>query len=331
MMKLGNIVKRGWITRLAMALVVVLIGLGAVIAFVTLQPEVADEWGITNLADELGIVSESMCAVGCQACYCDSIINRTCYVGGSPSGCVGCLGTCTSDEKCECQSGRGGCGARIAWCRDRDCGPRPTPRPTTPPATPTPVPPVCDDGATYVHIEEPFADWFYEPDYPIAIHQDPQFRGFDIVIDANGGFAEKREIKLEQLCSDGSGIFPDDCPAEAWQWSCSDYVLEHYDDPVVKVEMPMRLADSTVEWIEGDLASRYYNATRKEPLPKLFELWEGESMALRTGLYNYEAQDPGNHGGRIIILTKGTPLNEPQRLAIPYSVPVYLLDSTLRE
>ena len=147
------------------------------------------------------------------------------------------------------------------------------------------------------------------------------------MIEAGDGFAEKRRSELEQLCRSGAGTYPADCPGGAWRWSCSDVVLEHYDDPLVKIELPMRLADSTVEWIDG----RYYNATRQEPLPRVFELWEGESMSVSTGLFNYEAQDPGVHGGKILLFTKGTPLSEPQRRAYPYEVPVFLLDSTLIE
>ena len=322
-----------WGVRLGAALIVMIISWALLAAFVTYQADLADAWGVTEVADQLGIVSESVCAGNCQGCYCDSIINGTCYVNGNPSGCIGCVGVCTADDNCECRGGRGGCGARLAWCRDSDCRRREPPTPTTPPIppTPTPLPPVCNDGVEYIHIEEPAASWYYEPDYPVAIQQDPQFRGFDIVIEAGGGYAEKRRSELEQLCRSGAGTYPADCPGGAWRWSCSDVMLEHYDDPLVKIELPMRLADSTVEWIDGYLASRYYNATRQESLPRVFELWEGESMSVSTGLFNYEAQDPGVHGGKILLFTKGTPLSEPQRRAYPYEMPVFLLDSTLIE
>ena len=56
----------------------------------------------------------------------------------------------------------------------------------------------------------------------------------------------------------------------------------------------------------------------------------GLSLA-ETGLLDYKAQDPGVHGGKIIVTTKGTPLNEPQRLAVPFVLKVYLLDSTIEE
>ncbi len=315
--------------RLAAILLLSLVALGGSVWLAIVQP---------NAAQRLGIMEESVCAGLCQACYCDAIVNGECYVGGQPSGCIGCVGACTSDDNCECEPGRGGCGAELAWCRDSDCDPQGDddddgdgddddgPQPT-----PTPVPPVCDVGRTTVHVEEPAITWEYEPEYPVAVHQDPTFRGFDILIQAKGGWAEKRRVELTQECRDGNGTYPEDCPDEAWEWVCEEQVLEHHDDPLVRIDMPMRLDDSSVAWIEGYLRQRYYGATRKEPLPWVFHLWQGEAMRVSTGLMEYKAQDPGVHGGRIIATTKGTPLNPPQVIEQPYSVPVYLLDTTIQK
>ncbi|MBI1298953.1 hypothetical protein GC175_28820, partial [bacterium] len=83
---------------------------------------------------------EAACAGNCQGCYCDRIINGTCYVSGRPSGCIGCVGSCINPGECQCRAGRGGCGAVVAWCRSSDCQPQPTPAPTaTPVLTPTPT------------------------------------------------------------------------------------------------------------------------------------------------------------------------------------------------
>lgn len=317
--------RRLYQTVVALALVLLFLVGAAWLAAV--QPELAQELGLARF----GLVSESVCAGLCQGCYCDAIINGTCYVGGRPSGCIGCVGACAGDNDCKCVPGLGGCGARIAWCRSSDCAPRPEPSPTVVEPTITPPPLTCNEGGTYVHIEEPAASWFYEPAYPVAVHQDPQFRGFDLVIDAQGGWAEKRGFEQQQRCQNSSGEYPTDCPNDSWYWRCEEVVLERYDDPLIKVELPMRLADSSVDWIEGYLGSRYYHARRQEPLPKVFELWAGEAMSVQTGLFQYPAEDPGVHGGKIILLTKGTPLNQPQRVALPYSVPVYLVDTTIKE
>lgn len=288
--------------------------------------------GITHpqLAADLGLVESAVCSGNCQGCYCDQIINGSCYVNGRPSGCIGCVGSCVADNDCQCRPGRGGCGAVIAWCRSSDCQPRPTPAPTpTPALTPTPTPPACTEGITE-HIESPqVVDWYYLPEYPTVVGQDPTFRGFDFVVHAVGGWAERRQTVLEQLCPDGSAD-PAACPA-SWQWSCSTHVIEHHDDPIVDIDLPMRLADSSVEWLTDDLRPRYPGASHKEGLPRVFQLWSGEHMDVTASFWGYSAQDPGVHGGKIIVITKGTPLNPPQRIAVPYEVPVYLMDSTISE
>ena len=164
----------------------------------------------------------------------------------------------------------------IAWCRHSDCQPQPTAVPTSTPtplptATPTavptatPTPPACADGTQYIHEELPNVIWESLPDFPVAVHQDPTFRGFDLEIEATAGFAERREIQLAQVCVNGSGDYPAACPGGAWSWQCRDVVIEHHDDPIVQIDLPMRLADSTVDWLNG-LKGRYYGATTKEGL-----------------------------------------------------------------
>jgi hypothetical protein len=271
---------------------------------------------------------EAVCGGLCQGCYCDQIINGSCYVGGRPSGCIGCVGSCVADNDCQCRAGVGGCGAVVAWCRSSDCQPQPTPVPTpTPIATPTPPPPACAE-RIYDHIEPPqVVKWWHEPDYPTVVGQDTRFRGFNLHIQAQGGYAEQRQVFLEQLCPDGSSNLAA-CP-QGWRWQCSERVLQHHDDPLVAVDLPMRLADSSVTWLNGNLRPRYPGAAHKEGLPKVFPLWRGEAMSVQTGLLDYKAQDPGVHGGRILVTTKGTPLNPPQQISAPYEVKVYLLDSTM--
>jgi hypothetical protein len=187
----------------------------------------------------------TLCAGNCQGCYCDQIINGQCYVNGRPSACIGCVGACITPDECQCRAGLGGCGAVIAWCRSSDCQPQPTPAPTaTPLATPTPTPPVCDE-RIYDHVEPPrVVKWYHEPDYPTVVGQDPRFRGFDLLIEAQGGYAERRQVVLEQRCPDGTAD-PAACP-QSWTWQCNARVLQRHDDPLVAVDLPMRLADSSV-------------------------------------------------------------------------------------
>lgn len=281
-------------------------------------------------AAALNDTSSAQCAGLCQGCYCDTIINGTCMVNGRPSGCIGCVGSCINPGECQCRAGVGGCGAVVAWCRSQDCQPREEPTATpTPAPTPTPPPPICQERIYDVVHPPRVVDWFHRPDYPTVVGQDPTFRGFDLVISAAGGFAQTRQVLLEQVCPDGS-TDPALCPAD-WRWQCSERVLAHHDDPIVAVDLPMRLADSSVAWLGGELPQRYYHASPKEGLPKTFYLWRGDSMSVQTGLFDYKAQDPGVHGGQILVTTKGTPLNPPQRVAQPYAVNVHLLDATLEK
>jgi hypothetical protein len=118
------------------------------------------------------------------------------------------------------------------------------------------------------HIELPLViDWYHEPDYPTVVGQDSTFRGFDLIIQARGGYAERREVKLVQQCPNG-GTDPAACP-NAWQWVCDARVLARYDDPIVDIDLPMRLADSSVEWLNDDLRPRYPGASHKEGLPRV--------------------------------------------------------------
>ena len=271
-----------------------------------------------------------LCAGICAACYCDEIQNGQCIVNGRPNPCVGCVGNCVSENNCLCQPGQGGCGNVIQWCRSEDCrpgggggGPRPTP---------TPTPPPCSTEER-IEIREPVVRWEYEPNYPIVVGQDPEARGFDIIMEVTGGEALKVRNELKQVCMDGSGYYPDDCPGGAWEWKCEEVVLERYDDPVVEIKLAMRLGDSSVAFIEEYLASRYYGARRQDALPKVWPLYENPAGTMSWDyVFEYKARDPGIHGGRIFVKTKGTPLNpEGQEISVPYEVPVYLIDSTLDE
>lgn len=218
---------------------------------------------------------------------------------------------------------------------DVELEPLPTPTPTPPP-TRTPPPDVKCDPDPYVVIQPPTLDsWEYEPDYPVVTGQDPDSRGFDLILDASGGWTELRQRELRQVCDNGNGYYPDDCPNGSWEWVCEEKTLEHYDDPIVSIDVRMRLDDSSMEWIRTYLDSRYYGAELKEDLPLFTRVFEDSNGAMSIrDLYafdEYNAQDPGIHGGKIVITTKGTPLNEdnPQILEQLFGIPVYLVDTTL--
>lgn len=280
----------------------------------------------------------ALCAGVCQCWYCDEpTINGVCPSSGD-GGCIGCAGACAADDDCRWSGSLGGCGPISCGCRDADCAAPPV----TPVATPTPPPGCPAPGApiTWVEVIPPrIAAVQHEPEHPVVIGQDPDRRGFDLLVAATGGQARQWRRETKQLCDDGSGVYPGACPGGPWHWDCTDELIVRYDDPYRAIEVRMRLADTAVAWIEGELPGRYYGAARKERLPRTWALrgvagqmvvsqrWRyapGQPDALSQG-----PVDPGVHGGKIVGWTVGTPLNPPQIVERAFSVPVYLLDTTI--
>jgi len=264
---------------------------------------------------------------GCQACYCDGVIGPCCVVGSTVcASCVGCLGSCTGNPphaSCTAKSGVGGCGTLISWARDSDCNGTPP----GPPPTATPKPPASCKETTWVKVQEPKSNIIgYEPPYPLVARQDTTNTGFTLHFNVTGGWAKKYEQKPEQMCRQSGKTYPDDCPND-WRWVCVRKVIEKYDDPIVEVKLGMRLGDGVKEWIEQDLGSRYYGAKTQDPLPALWLLYKGETMSW-TDDFEFHPYDPGVHGGRLFVTTKGTPISDPQQVSFPYTVPVYLWDTT---
>lgn len=147
----------------------------ALVWFIEAYPVQASRVGLLQTAQTMGLVSAAQCSGLCQACYCEDIVNGQCYVNGKPSGCIGCVGSCTSPGQCQCRAGLGGCGRYVMWCRSQDCIPQDpptaTPIPATPTpaatATPTPPPPACDVGRIWVDLEEPrLTEVRWEPPFP---------------------------------------------------------------------------------------------------------------------------------------------------------------------
>ncbi len=267
---------------------------------------------------------------GCQACYCDDVVGPCCWVGGQCSSCIGCIGSCSGEPpnaECIAEDGKGGCGKYIAWTRNEDCNGVPEPPAPVPTATPTPKPPASCPARTWVRVIEPDADIDYEPPYPLVARQDWTNTGFTLEMRLTGGQAKKYEQKPEQMCRQRGKTYPDDCPND-WQWVCVRKVIEQYNDPIVQVDLGMRLGDGVKEWIENDLGSRYYGAKPQGDLPRVWQLYKGPGVMTWKYDFEYHPLDPGTHGGRVMVKTKGTPLNRPQDVSFPYSVPVYLWDTT---
>ena len=194
-------------------------------------------------------------------------------------------------------------------------GPNPTPEPTAP---------ACR--APFTRVIRPRGDWSVEPPYPLVDGQDPDRRGFDLVLDLQGGRAERWTQRAVKVCPSG-GTAPDDCP-NSWQWQCRWFVTR-YNDPIVSVQVSMDLSPSSKAWLQ-DLGRRYYGLQAREVLPATFDVWTGRAMRVRRA-WTYHPLDPGVHEGEIVIRTAGTPISRPQEVRVPYEVRVYLKDTTITD
>lgn len=290
----------------------------------------------------------ALCQSPCLCRYCDEpTVNGRCPTSGD-GGCIGCAGGCTSPNNCAWSGSSGGCGAVSCGCRDSDCsaGPEPTAPPVTPGAPPPP-PAIPEDCPAPGEVRE----WFnliepklnlakFEPDHPVVVGQDPDRQGFRLHITGTGGRYEHKQQQLERICDDQPApINGTPQPCRAWHYECPIRCVACYDDPFAGIEIRMRLADATVDWIEKDLAGRYYGAARKEGLPRTWQrpgvnrvMWVDQWWTYAPGqpdVLSNGPLDPGIHGGVIAGWTTGTPKSAPQRVAAPFAVPVYLLDTTI--
>ena len=103
----------------------------------------------------------------------------------------------------------------------------------------------------------------------------------------------------------------------------------------------MRLADPALDWITKELPARYQGAAPKEGLPKTwqiagtankmhFDAWWRYAPGQPDFLSNGPI-DPGTHGGKLVVWTKGTPKSPPQLVERGFEVPVFLLDTTIAQ
>lgn len=102
----------------------------------------------------------------------------------------------------------------------------------------------------------------------------------------------------------------------------------------MRLDIHLPLSESSLLWIWEELAPRYYGAhKRQDALAGVYPLhsWTGEAMSVYDEFLDWRPEDPGNYAGRWVITSKGTPLNQPQTAIEPYTVPVYLRDTTLTE
>lgn len=267
----------------------------------------------------------------------------------------GCAGACAYNDAtglgdCSQVPGQGGCGP-VCNCRDEDCGgagviPPDDPPPVTPTPTPPPTCPPMGKVREQVNLIPPrIEEVTYLPPRPVVVGQDPNRQGFRLRLIATGGRYEFTRQELERWCGPESageslGRYPDACGEDAqWHWACPVRCIECYDDPFAVMQVRMRLADPTVDWIQRQLATRYPGARPKEGLPRIWQLAgiDGQMTIDRWWLYapgqpdvlSPGPVDPGIHGGKIVAWTRGTPKSDPQLVERAFEVPVYLMDTTI--
>lgn len=286
---------------------------------------------------------------------------------------TGCVGACAYNDSqphlpgsCSQVPGQGGCGP-VCSCRDSDCpaqggatatptGELPPPATVTPMPTATPWPdPVIPDscsGLTEGEVREwtrlirpTIGEPIFRPDRPVVVDQDPERTGFELHLVFTGGRYEYRTQRLERWCGPQSageslGRYPVACAAGTqWHYECPVRCTECYDDPLDMAQIHMRLADSTVAWIRGELQARYPGAEPKEGLPRTWQIAGTRDQMRYEAWWRYAPGhpdiqsngplDPGIHGGRIVVSTTGTPKSGPQVVQRPFEVPVYLMDTTI--
>ncbi len=294
---------------------------------------------------------------GCQCCYCDRRENGVCIVNDSPSGCIGCVGACAYNDQqpwlpgtCS-DGGVGGCGADVVWCRSSDCSAAPVATRNPPTVTPVPTrepppPPECPPAGEvreWTNLVPPkIGKPDYQPDHPVVIGQDPHQVGFELHLTFDGGRYEYQTQRLEKVCDDQpEPINGTPQPCRTWHYECPIRCTECYDDPLNGAQIRMRLADPTLDWIQGELAARYPGAAPKEGLPRVWQIAGVENRMHYDAWWRYAPGrpdflsngpiDPGIHGGKLAVWTKGTPKSAPQLIERPFEVPVFLVDTTIAQ
>jgi len=179
------------------------------------------------------------------------------------------------------------------FAADDSCTGDATPGVPGPAATPTPCP-ITARG----HVHSAMTNFAYAPAYPVVVGQG------------------------------GSGFYATASFREGKSWYRDCHGTHDQDDPIVFIGLTTSLAPSSIDWIEHDLASRYYGATVQGSYPQQATLYAGAGRATVAtrwpGSNFYRALDPGYYE-----LTYTVRLRSGQTDTYQRRVPVHLKDSTV--
>jgi len=185
--------------------------------------------------------------------------------------------------------------------------------PPTPTPTPLPHPLGCQVGQV---LREPprVLAFTWQPEHPTLGSQQPAWRTpeeglVEFAIDAQGGRFYTGEGR-------GNGCH-----------------LVEREDPLVRIEMDWVLLPPSVDWIEGPLSQRYYDAYSRaeERGIQCVTVWEGRSQRVETSYPEWRPLDPGLYGVRVHLYTAGDGAHPGGYGLKSTPVPVYLRDSSLGE
>lgn len=185
--------------------------------------------------------------------------------------------------------------------------------PPTPTPTPLPRPLGCQVGRT---LREPptVRSFVWQPEYPTLDSQQPVWRN-----------REERTVEFA-ISAQGGRLYEGVGNDQGCQ-------IETRNDPLIRMELDWVLLPPSTEWIEGELAQRYYAAysRAREQGIRCVVIWEGYSQQVETGYSDWQPLDPGIYGVRLHLYTAGDGAHPGGYALKSTPVPVYLRDSSLGE
>lgn len=205
-------------------------------------------------------------------------------------------------------------------------------------------------GESWYERHDPTMSFRREPDYPVVVGQDPDRRGVDLLITGTGGRVIHHYQHLDvvgynrrcvhsdtppagwsgcDLDTDGDGN-PDHPGDPHWTvastpvYECRWHTTE-WDNPVVAVDVDLRLTERSREWIEGDLRREYPGAHVQGAYPWPIR-WDRSVMGMSVDCRALGVQlpDPGQYRMAVTFT-----LRDGHILTKVYRFPVYLARDVL--
>jgi hypothetical protein len=170
---------------------------------------------------------------------------------------------------------------------------QPAPREPREPSPPPYVPPPAPTACVPVYNAPTMTMVGYDPDYPLVIGQDPDEKGVDVTIMAQGGAKANA------------------CPGDPRGTIVTFQLRE------------VNLSPEAIAWIHGELRQAYPGAVVKDSYP----LHPAPSVSLgsnATMMFHLDPLDPGAYIATIVAVQ-----HDGQTISSDYRIPVHLLEATI--